>query len=163
MAKDDSLTWPLIELYLELILMSSEVDFQRVKKIFREGQFLCLEPLRDIFISNYKETDGKTQFKDLWLFSDNSVIEALNFSRQESFTLDISIFSNNIHTVSIETHNYNFSQKVKGDSRLHIVFYTLSGFSCDHISAGPNCDVLKSIYVKYIKPNLVGGKSSDLY
>ena len=162
MAEGNSLSWGSIEGYLDSIVMISDVDIQVVKEIFSQGKFLCPEELKTIFISNYKETDGKEQFKDLWLFSDNYVIEVLNFSKQETWSMDITIFTNNIHTVSIETNNFNPSQKAKDDSSLHIVFYTLTGFSCDQISIGRNCDVLMSIYKKYIKNNLVRGQLSGL-
>ncbi|MBA7627667.1 hypothetical protein ES703_35134 [subsurface metagenome] len=163
MAKDNVLSWVTIKGYLKSIGMISDVDTQRTKEIFSQGKFLCPEELKAIFISNYKETDGKDQFKDLWLFSDNYLIEVLNFTKKETFELEITIFSNNIQSVSIELYNLDFSQKPKDDSRLHILFYTLNDFSCDQISTGLNCDVLKSIYIKYIKPNLVRGASSGLH
>ena len=124
MAKDKVLSWDMIKDYLKLIGMIADVDTQRTKEIFSQGKFLCPEELKDIFISNYEETDGKEQFKDLWLFSDNYVIEAMNFSKQETPKLEMTIFSNNIQVVAFETNNFDFSQKAKDDSSLHVVFYT---------------------------------------
>ena len=69
--------------------MISDVDIQVVKEVFAQGKVLCPEELKTIFISDYKETDGKEQFKDLWLFSDNYVIEAMNFSKQEIPKLEL--------------------------------------------------------------------------
>jgi hypothetical protein len=162
MAKGNVLSWGMIKGYLKSIGMISEVDIQRVREIFSQGKVLCPEELKTIFISNYTETDGKEQFKDLWLFSDNYVIEALNFGKQETLRLEMTIFSNNIEAVTIETKNLDFSQKAKDDSRLHVEFYTLSVFSCDQIASGRNCDALMSIYKKYVKHNLVRGQSSGL-
>ena len=163
MAKDKVLSWGMIKDYLKSIGMIADVDTQRTKEIFSQGKFLCPEELKAIFISNYKETDGKEQFKDLWLFSDNYLIEVLNFIKQETFKLEITILRNNIQSVSIEPYNLDFSQKPKDDSRLRILFYTFNEFSCDQISTGLNCDVLKFIYIKYIKPNLARGESSGLH
>jgi len=162
MAKSNLLTWDSIKGYLKSIGMVSEVDIQRVREIFSKGKFLCPEELNMIFISNYIETGGKVQFKDLWLFSDNYLIEALNFSKQETLRLEISVFTNNIQGTSIEIDNIDFSQKAKDDSKLHIVFYTYSDFSCDQIASGGNCDVLMSIYKKYIKHNIVAGRPYGL-
>ncbi len=162
MAKGNLLTWGFVEDYLDSIVMISDTDIQRVSEIFSQGKVLCPEELKMIFISNYKETDGKDQFKDLWLFSDNYVIEALNFTKQKALILEIAIFGNNIQVASIETNNLNLSQKAKVDSRLRIKFYTFSNFSCDQIAFGRNCNALMSIYKKYIKNNLVRGQSSDL-
>jgi len=162
MAKGNSLTWPLIKGYLQSIGMITDVDIQVVKEVFAQGKVLCPEELKTIFISNYKETDGKEQFKDLWLFSDNYVIEAMNFSKQEIPKLEMTIFSNNIQVVSFEAKNLDFSQKAKDDSSLHVIFYTYNIFSCDQIASGRNCDALMSIYQKYIKNNLVRAQSSGL-
>ena len=160
MAKGNSLSWPSIEGYLQSIGMISDVDIQVVQQIFSQGKVLCPEELKTIFISNYKETDGKEQFKDLWLFSDNYVVEAKNFSKQETPKLEMAIFSNNIQAVAFETNNLDFSQKAKDNSRLQVVFYTFNSFWCDHIASGRNCDALMAIYKKYIKNNLVRGQSS---
>jgi predicted nucleic acid-binding Zn ribbon protein len=162
MAKGNPLSWPSIKGYLQSIGMISDVDIQVVKEIFSQGKVLCPEELEAIFISNYKETDGKEQFKDLWLFSDNYVIEALNFSKKETPKLEMAIFSNNIQVVAFEANNLDFSQKAKDDSRLHVVFYTYNIFSCDQIASGRNCDALMSIYKKYIKNNLVRVQPSGL-
>jgi len=75
----------------------------------------------------------------------------------------MTIFSKNIDCVSIETNNLDLSQKAKDDSSLRVKFYTLTDFSCDQIASGRNCDVLMSIYKKYIKHNIVRGLSSGLH
>ena len=162
MTKSKILSWDIIKSYLASIKMLSDVDIQRSKEIYDQSRVLCHEKLKTIFISNFVQTDGKEQFKDLWLFSDNYVIEALNFSKQETLKLEMTIFSNNIQFVSIETTNLDLSQKAKDDSRLRVEFYTLSVFSCDQIASGRNCDALMSIYKKYVKHNLVRGQSSGL-
>lgn len=162
MTKNKTLSWDSVKNYLKSIGMVSDVDIQRVRELFSQGKVLCPEQLRKIFVSNYKESDGKEQFKDLWLFSDNYVIEALNFNKQENPKLEMTIFSKNINYVSIEADNLDFSQKAKAVSKLHMEFYTLSDFSCDQIAFGVNCDVLMSIFNTYVKHNLVRGQSSGL-
>ena len=163
MANAKILSWGSINSYLKLIGVISGIDIQRVREIFSKSKILCPEELRMIFISNYAETNGKEQFKDLWLFSDNYVIESMNFSKQEKLTLEIALFSKNIQTASIEASNFDFLQKPEDDSRLHVQFYTFSDFSCDQIASGHNCKVLLSIYEKYIKHNMVRGQSSGLH
>lgn len=162
MAKNSVLSWGRGKNYLKSIGMVSEVDINRVRELFYRGKFLCPEELKNIFVSNYKESDGKDQFKDLWLFSDNYVIEVLNFNKQENPTLEMTIFSKNIQSVSIKAENLDFSQKAKDVSKLHMEFYTLANFSCDQIASGLNCDILMYIFNTYVKHNLVRGQSSDL-
>lgn len=162
MAKNSVLSWGRSKTYLTSIGMVSDVDINRVRELFYRGKVLCPEELKNIFVSNYKENDGKDQFKDLWLFSDNYVIEVLNFNKQENPMLEMTIFSKNIESVSIEADNFDLSQKAKDVSKLHIEFYTLSDFSCDQIASGLNCDKLMYIFNTYVKHNLVRGQSSDM-
>ena len=163
MTKASLLTWHSVEKYLESIGMISDIDISRVREVFNHRKILCPEESKMIFISNYTDTDGKDQFKDLWLFSDNFLIEVLNFNKQETLNLGITMFSENIQSVSIETSNLNILQSAKDDSKLRIVFYTLTEFTCDQLAYGRNCDVLVSIYKKYIRPNLVRVQSSSLH
>jgi hypothetical protein len=163
MTKANSLSWRSVKNYLGLIGMISDIDISQVREIVNQGEILCPEELKMLFISNYKETNGKDKFKDLWLFSDNCLIEVLSFNKQETFKFDIIIFRKNIHTIAIETSNLNFSQSAKDDSKLHIEFYTLNDFSCDQLAYGRNCDVLMSIYKKYLIPNLVSGQTLRQY
>lgn len=147
--------------YLKSIGMVSDIDIQRVSELFSQGKVLCPEGIKTIFVSNYKDSDGKDQFKDLWLFSDNYVIEVQNFNKKENPKLEMTIFSNNIQAISIEANNLDFSQKAKDVSKLHLVFYMFSDFSCDQIASGVNCDTLMYIYNTYVKHNLVRGRLSD--
>jgi len=162
MEKIDKLEWPTIEGYLERLRMQADVDITRVREIFDLGRNLCPEQLTGIFISNYVESDGKQQFKDLWLFSENYVIEVLNFSKSEMPKAEMTIFSHNICFISVEAKNYDFSKTATDDSRLHIYFHARSLFRCDFTAFGQNCDTLKSIFEKYIKSNLARGETSGL-
>ena len=155
MTQNNALHWINIEEYLKSIGMPSDVDIQIIKGIFSQANFFCPEELKDIFVSNYNVKDDKEQFKDIWLFSDNYLVEVLNFSKKELPTLELAIISENIQSVSIETKDFNLSKKAKDNSRLHITVYTFSEWSCDYVAFGHNCDTLIYIYNKYIKPNIV--------
>ena len=159
MAESNALHWGNIEEYLGSIGMRSDIDIQLTKGIFSQAKLLCPEEFKDIFVSNYNQKDDKEQFKDVWLYSDNYVVEALNFNKQESPALELAIFSKNIQSILIETKDFDLSKKAKDNSRLHIKFYTYSDFSCDQIAFGSNCDTLKYIYKKYVKHNLVRPQS----
>lgn len=160
MVKNNALTWINIEDYLSSIRMVSDLDIKQVSEIFSQGKLICPEELKYIFISNYKESDGKEIFKDLWLFSDNYVIEALNFSTLENTKLEMTIYNKNILSISFEAQNYDPPKKARDESKLHIVFYTLGIFTCDQIACGANCDALMAIFNKCIKHNLNRGQSS---
>jgi hypothetical protein len=161
MGKIDKLKWSTIENYLERLRMQADVDVNRVREMFNLGRNLCPEKLTDIFISNYIESDGKPQFKDLWLFSDTYVIEVLNFSKAATPKAEMTIFNCNIEYISVEAKNYDFSKTAIADSRLHILVHTLGRFGCDFTAFGHNCDTLKSIFENYIKSNLARGQVSE--
>lgn len=155
MTQSNALNWISIEEHLKSIGMLSDVDIQITKGIFSQANFLCPEELKDIFVSNYNLKDDKEQFKDVWFFSDNYLVEVLNFNKKESPTLALVILTKNIQSVSIETKDFDLSKKAEDNSRLHITFYTFSEWSSDHVAFGHNCDTLINIYKKYIKPNMV--------
>jgi hypothetical protein len=141
--------------------MSAEVDFLRVTELFHQGEALCPDKLKDIFVSNYKDSDGKDQLKDLWLFSDKYIIEVQNFIRQEKPMLDMTVISKNIQNVSIEASNFDL-KKARAISKFHMTFYTYSNFSVDQIALSLNCEKLLRIFQKYVQGNLVEGQSSSL-
>jgi hypothetical protein len=160
MKKNDALQWNSVEKYLKSIRMFANVDVKRVKELFNTGKILCPEDLRDIFISNYKENDGKDQFKDFWLFSDNYVIEVQNLITETMPELDMTIISKNIQNVSIKVDNFDLSQKATDVSKIRMEFYTYSDFSVDQIATGSNCDKVMYIFNTYVKHNLARGQSS---
>ncbi len=155
MTESNALRWGSIEKYLGSIGMRSDVDIQITKGIFSQANFLCPEELKDIFVSNYNQKDDKEEFKDIWFFSDNYLVEALNFNKTESPKLEMAILSKNIQSVEVETKDFDLSEKAKDNSRLRIIFYTFSDWVCDQVAFGNNCENLINIYKKYVKPNIV--------
>jgi hypothetical protein len=155
MKMNSKLTLSGIADYVETLGMEAQRDIQRVNEIFSLGKKLCPERLRVLFISNYRESNGKERFKDLWLFSDNYVIEALNFLMAETPKLEMTVFSQNMSYLTVEAQDYDLSGKAKETSRLRIRFVTFSGFECDCTAFGENCYTLNDIFNNYIKGNLV--------
>lgn len=155
MTDTNPIQWGAIQRYLTSIGMKSEFDLTLTKQLFSHATSICPEQLADVFVSNYHQEDNSQQFKDLWFFSRNYVIEALNFTKTRPVRFELSIYSRNIQCVRIETSDFDLGKRAKPASRLHIEFYTLSDFSCDHIAFGTNCAVLWNIYTTYIKPNMV--------
>ncbi|MFA4836483.1 MAG: hypothetical protein WC749_10490 [Dehalococcoidia bacterium] len=162
MAGNNELSQGTVNSYAEGIGMKADVDIKRTQEVFNLGKSLCPEGLKTIFISNYLESDGKEQLKDLWLFSDNYVIEALNFMRIAVPKLEMTILSKNISCISLEAQHFDFSKEVTGESKLHIVVLTFIHFTCDFTAVGQNCDALNLIYKSHLKENLVRGQSSAL-
>jgi hypothetical protein len=162
MSRIKGLTLENIDKYLNSINLISSVDIQRIHEFFLKTQMICPDKLREIFISNYNESDGKVQFKDIWFFSDSYVIEVLNFVTEENAYLEISKIKDNICDVTIQSNSFDFSKKADNNSKLHISIYTLGGlFNCDCLAYGVNCDYLMSIYNRFIKNNISLGSGSS--
>ncbi len=155
MVDNNYLTGSIIESYLNDIGVISSIDIERVRELFNLGIKLCPEKLLTIFIANYdQKSDGKVIFKGLWLFSDNYVLETLNFLNSPSPKTEITRFNKNIRYVTVDSNNYIFSEKPSDASILHIALYTFHSFECDFIAYGQNCNNLYRIYEDYIKDNL---------
>ena len=146
MKKIKELKWDDIHPYLKNIGIKSPVDIERVGGIFDLGETLCPEQLRTIFISNYRDTNGKDEFKGLWFFSDKYVLEALDFNKVPTPKLEMAIFKDNIVSVAVEAENFDFTEKALTESKLHIEFDTLGQFNCDLTAFGQNCDKLCYIF-----------------
>lgn len=162
MKKNNVLTWNTVEVYLESIGILSDIDIKRVRKLFSQAGVLCPEQLKDIFISNIKSNDGKEQFKDLWLFSDNYLIEVLNFISAEKPQMDMININKNIQVVSVEAENFELLNNAQAISKLRIQFYACNVFNCDQVASSLNCNKLISIFNTYVKHNLVSGQASSL-
>jgi hypothetical protein len=156
---ENKLKWEDVLAYTGTLGMQSDPDTIRVGQIFKLGAELCPEVITDIFISNYLDSDAKAQNKDLWLFSNNYVVEALNFTKLPTPTVEITVFNKNLAFLHVETKDFDFSESHKYSSVLHIITRTNTQFGCDFIATGKNCEKLKQLFYKYMKPNMVGGIS----
>jgi len=158
------LRWEDVLSYLEITIgMESDLDLERVNALFNLAEHICPEELRLLFVSNYLDTAGKAQYKDLWFFSDSYVMEVLNFAKIETPVAEMTILNQNLQYISIESKDYSFKEKVKITSTLHIQTVTLGRFECDFLATGRNCQTLHHIFDKYLQCNLVRGQSSGIF
>lgn len=163
MEENRELNWDTVSGYLIRDLeMKANTDINRVQEIWRLGKNLCPEQLKAIFISNYLESVNKEQLRDLWLFSNDYVVECQNIFRMETPILEMAVYSKNIRSVKVETQKFDFSNNPTVDSKLRISFITHGRFGCDFLALGQNCQKLKVIYDNHIKDNIVRGQSAGL-
>ncbi len=163
MVINNKLIWSKVIKYLHDLDIKSTDDIKRTREVFELSKTMCPEMLREVFISNYMESDGKEQLKDIWFFSDNFVIEALNFIRIKIPKVEITMYSNNLHYISIEYQNYNFGQKAQKDSLLHIFFHTMNQFVCDFKATGQNCNNLGRLFERFMKNHITKtGRLKDI-
>ena len=154
MVANNKLFWNKVNQYLSDLQIKSVDDIKRAREVFELGKTMCPEALTGVFISNYMKSDGKEQSKDIWFFSDNFVIEALNFIKIKNPKLEITTHAKNLYYITIESQNYKFGQKTQEDSLLRIAFLTVSRFECDFKATGQNCNNLCRIFEQFIKNNI---------
>lgn len=125
------------------------VRIEYIYKIFKE---MCPDKIVDIFVTNYIKEDGSKEYENLWFFSTKYTMEAKNFIRIDDF--DISPIKNRINYWKITMENYNY-QSATQTSRLFLKFRLAADVNCELKASEENCDYLRDIIQKYVKPNLM--------
>lgn len=136
--------------YIEIIGIKGEL-IDRIKTICEQYKEISTEEITDIFITDYINEDGSREYENLWLFSDDCCMEANNFITEDSF--DCSVLKNRITRWEVNKQNYDF-RDTSEKSRLNINFNMENDISGTLKASRENCNVLKDIFLTYIKPNL---------
>jgi len=140
------------EPYLLTIGIRSKAFLGRVKSIYETCCEMCPEKLEDIFVTNYTKGDGMMEYENLWFFSAGYCLEAKQFLRK--YDVDITSIEKRIYYWTITMDDYNF-RKATAKSKLSLQFHLIQGIDAAFKSEGKNCDFLKNIITKYVKPNLI--------
>jgi len=141
--------------YLKTIGLS-DILIERVDSIYSLYKEVCPEEITDIFVDNYLKKDGTNVYESLWFFSGNShVMEARQFAIVEEDIFDILSIPDQIVYCKFEKRDYNFKKATdKSRLSLEIWFRDNEELLCIFTASEINCDFLKEIYMKIIKPKL---------
>ena len=113
---------------------------------------MCPDEIVDIYVGDYIKEDGTREYETLVFFSDRFLVEANEFIIQDK--LMIVPIKNKIKIFRIEKKDYDFI-KATEQSRLSCEFIRVGAERAfEFRAARENCDNLKNIILKYIKPNL---------
>lgn len=112
---------------------------------------MCPDEIKDIIITNYVKNDLTTEFQSLWFFSDKYCLEAKKFLTK--YDLDIAYFYESVKYWNIKLEDYNY-KKASTKSKITLEAELLQGIALEFRAEGINCDYLKKIINKYIKPNV---------
>jgi len=116
---------------------------------------ICPEKIETFFISEYTKKNGQHVLLSLWFFSQKYFLESKRLM-SDAYNLDIACVYGNIDRVEITHENYDplKPDKTADNSKLRIEgFFGLVTF--DLVATRSNCTKLWSIFLKYLKPNLV--------
>jgi hypothetical protein len=141
--------------YLESIGIQ-KLFLKRVEEVFDFYQQVYPNQMEDIFVTEYIDEEGNTQYENIWLFSTTSAMEAKNFLKEDDF--DSVPLIKQVKYWSIKKTEYDFTQATT-KSRMVLQFSLLSGISGHMKASIKNCDHLKSLFIKYILPNVIESQS----
>ena len=140
--------------YLESIGIKAGVLLDRIESIYEFYMDLCPDEIADIFVTDYIDSEGRREYENLWFFSDRYVMEAKGFAAGKD-DFDITPINDRVIHCTIQKQDYDFKE-VTDKSRLHLLFGLDTGAIADFKASKENCDALKNIISKYMKPNMQG-------
>jgi len=138
--------------YLKGVDIVTRTLLKRIEFIYTLCSDMCLEEIEDVFVTDYIKGDGTREYENLWFFSKGYCLEAKKFLSQ--IDLDITPIKNRITYWTVTAQNFDF-KKASENSRLNLAFNTVQGISGDFKAARRNCDYLKALINRYVKPNQV--------
>jgi len=111
---------------------------------------ICPEEIEQIFIADYIKEDNTRAYESIWFFSERYCLEVKNF--ETDYNIDIVPIK--VYWFEMSLKDYDF-KKATQKSRLQVSMIFDGQISGSLKAAKENCDVLRDILLKYIKPNLV--------
>lgn len=136
--------------YLNAIGITTESLHKRIEQIYKECLEVCPEEIDDIFVEEYIKDDGSREIENVDFFSENYQFSANNFLTKDNYNLVR--LKNKVILIKIHKQNYDLN-KATEKSRINI-HVTLEGMLGGDLKASKeNCDYLKDIFIKYVKPN----------
>lgn len=113
---------------------------------------VCGEEPEDVFVDEFINEDGDRKYEDLTFYTENYAICAKNFLERDD--INISAKGAEIAYADIRWNNYDFENPTD-KSRLHIdVRYEIE-VEAVYRASKENCNSLRDMFFKYIKPYLV--------
>jgi hypothetical protein len=130
----------------------TEVFDERVEEIL--GFFETVYPgkTQDIFVTEYFDKEGNRQYGSVWVFTEESAMEAKNFLQEDDF--DSVPLSRQVKYWAIKKTDYDF-REASTRSRMVLQFDLVSGIEGTLRASRENCDHLRTIFMKHILPNRI--------
>jgi hypothetical protein len=137
--------------YCRLIGMTN-VLIGRTEYLHEFSSQLSSDILKDIFVSEYLNSDGVRVFENLWFFSATFVLEAHQFTTQDD--VDVTPMAA-VQYLKVTKTAYDFVKPTK-DSRLSVYVTFTSQVAGQLKASRENCDQLRIMVKKYFVPRLRG-------
>lgn len=106
----------------------------------------------DMFVSEYLTQDGTREFDSLWFFTEDFMMEAKRFVRDDNF--DLAPIKGRVKYIVISKEDYDFKAATT-KSRMNLTVSLETAVSGDFKASRGNCDHLKHIIRKYFVVNVL--------
>lgn len=140
--------------YLELISIKGGALLERIESIYEFYLEMCPDEIVDIFVTDYIDSEGKREYENLCFFSDGYIMEAKGFAMGKD-DFDITPIKDRVKYYEIQKQDYDFKEATE-KSRLALHFVLDTEVHGKFKASKENCDALRDIILKHVKPNLKG-------
>ncbi len=139
------------ETYLKS-LQATNVVLGRANKIFElYGQLIDGFDAREIFVSEDINKEKKREWRSLFFFTDEYILEAKNFVSETD--LDITFVIRSVDYMRMQFKDYEPGQPTTSESRFVVKGYLVSVFDFELRASEDNCEWLWHIYRDILLPN----------
>ena len=140
--------------YLESIDIKERVLLDRIESIYEFYLEMCPDEIKDIFVADYIDSEGRREYEELLFFSDRYIMDARGFAIGKD-NFDIAPIKERVIYYEIRKQDYDFKRATE-KSRLYLKIRLDTGMSGEFKAAKENCDVFRDIILKHVKPNMQG-------
>jgi hypothetical protein len=134
----------------ETYLKSIGIDgpfLERTTTVFDFVEKIYKDELKDIFVSEYIDSENNRQFESLWIFSEHKIFEARNFLNEDD--LDCTSLPTEIQYWRMKKAEFDFDNPLP-KSRLSLDITLINKYSCSFKASQSNCIKLKQIFNDYL-------------
>lgn len=137
------------EMYIKEVVSQDKLESiqNKIRTIIKSSRELGLGNVKDIFISDFKDDNGRRVYDDLWLFFDNYWLEARGFETKYDYTI-IPLDSAWVSHINIKKKEYDL-KKAQDASIMSLYVYLNIDLLLTLKATEKNCDYLKNITLKY--------------
>jgi len=130
--------------------VETEVASKRIAQLIGVARDFYLEPIQDIFVSEYRESDGRQVIRSVWMFSESQTMEFKNPLQEDNF--DLAVIKGSVVWLVAERKDFDFVSW-SGASRFTVKFKLASAIHGEFYASGKNCLELLRITRERMLPN----------
>ena len=122
--------------------------YDRTQNVIEVLSRVIGEDVLDIFVSDYLDGEGKRNYEDLLLFTQQRIIEVKRFLTQDHYFIN-KVQGSPIIGIELNVTEYDF-KKATEKSRVFLKLIWGTGLNVAMKASRENCDYLNGIFKKYL-------------